>query len=146
MTPENFLSDAVTKKRRGNQIKETAAERALAAWGDQLPAWVQRLAEECDATSQAEVAGRLGYSPATLSYVLRNAYKGDLAAVELAATGVLMAKTVQCPVLGDLRADDCLHHQREPWSPNNPTRIALYKACRGGCPNFRAGARREGGR
>lgn len=127
--------------RRGNQVKNTAVERATAAWGAALRPWVQRLAEECDATSQANVAGRLGYSPATLSYVLRNAYKGDLACVELAATGALMARTVQCPVLGDLRADDCLRHQRAPWSPNNPTNIDLYKACRGGCPNFRANGR-----
>ena len=124
--------------RRGNQVKQSAVARATAAWGSALPPWVRRLAEECDATSQSKVAGRLGYSPATLSYVLRNAYKGDLASVELAATGALMARTVQCPVLGDLRADDCLRHQREPWSPNNPQRIDLYKACRGGCPNFRA--------
>ena len=124
--------------RRSNQVKETAVARAVAAWGAALPRWVRRLAEECAATSQAKVAARLGYSPATVSYVLRNAYRGDLVAVELAATGALMARTVRCPVLGDLRADDCLRHQREPWSPNNPTRIDLYKACRGGCPNFRA--------
>ena len=137
MTAENFLSAAVTKKRYRNQVKESAVARATAAWGVDLPDWVKHLAEECDETSQANVAARLGYSPATLSYVIRNAYRGDLAAVEFATTGVLMARTVSCPVLGDVRADDCLHHQREPWSPNNPTRIALYQACRGGCPNFR---------
>ena len=138
MTAEIFSSAAVTKKWRANQVKETAVARAVAAWGGALPAWVRRLAAECDASSQADVASRMSYSPATISYVVRNAYKGDLAAVELAATGALMAKMVQCPVLGDVRADDCLRHQREPWSPNNPTRIALYKACRAGCPNFRA--------
>lgn len=47
--------------------------------------------------------------------------------------------TVHCPILGELAADRCLTTQLEPFSAANPLRVALYRACRGGCPNSRLG-------
>ncbi len=114
-----------------------ALTRARAAWGDPLPDWIEALAKACDQSSQARVAGAIHYSPATLSYVLKNRYAGDLKKVEQAARGALMHKMVQCPVVGPLGADACLAHQRAPFSTRNPQRVAFYRACRSGCVNSR---------
>lgn len=123
-----------------NRLEKLSAEaRARVAWGDDLPAWILALAVECDRTSQKAAARRLGYSPATVSLVLANTYGGDLTKVEQAVRGAFMAATVACPVVGDLAADTCLNHQKAPWAPHNPQRIAFFRACRGGCANSRIG-------
>lgn len=119
--------------------KLSAAARARAAWGDDAPAWILALAAECDRTSQKAAAIRIQYSAATVSLVIANTYTGDLTKVEQAVRGAFMAATVACPVVGDLAADTCLNHQKAPWAPHNPQRIAFFRACRGGCPNSRIG-------
>lgn len=113
----------------------SAIERARAAWGDALPDWVRVLAEQCDASSQAKVAKRVGYSPATVSYVLKARYAGDMRAVEKAVRGAFMAATVDCPVLGALPSNTCLENQRRPFAATNHIRVQLYRACHGGCPH-----------
>ncbi|MEO0034388.1 MAG: hypothetical protein RLZZ501_411 [Pseudomonadota bacterium] len=112
----------------------TALERARAAWGDP-PDWVEALAQACDDASQANVARLLGVSAALVSGVLRARYQGSMAAAEQRVRGVLLAATVSCPVVGELAADACLIHQRAPWAPHNPARIAFFRACRAGCPH-----------
>ena len=92
-----------------------ALTRARAAWGNPLPDWIEALAKACDQSSQARVAGAIHYSPATLSYVLKNRYAGDARKdAERAARGASLHKMVQCPVVGPLGADACLAHQRAP--------------------------------
>lgn len=113
-----------------------ALDRARAAWGD-LPAWVEALARECDATNQARAAKRIGYSAAAVSQTLSATYKGDLSAVQRAVEGALMAATVACPVVGPLGTDQCQQNQRTPFSAANPLRIQLYRACRNGCAHSR---------
>ncbi|CUW41104.1 putative transcriptional regulator [Magnetospirillum sp. XM-1] len=117
--------------------RATAIARARAAWGESIPAWVLALAEECDRTSAKRAATLVQYSPATVSYVLSNTYRGDLAKVEQVVRGRLMAATVACPLVGDLATDLCMRHQSAEWSPHNPQRIAFYRACRAGCPHSR---------
>lgn len=112
----------------------TALGRAMQSWGD-LPDWITVLAKACDVSSQAKIAKRLGYSAATISYVLKHAYAGDVSKVEQAVRGALMGEVVDCPVVGPLSADGCLAHQREEYHPINPQRIAFHRACRSGCPN-----------
>lgn len=121
--------------------KISALARARAAWGETLPDWIEVLAREADRTSQNAAAARIRYSAATVSHVLKAAYKGDITAVEQAVRGVLMAATVNCPVVGDLATDLCLRHQRASWAPHNPQRIQFYRACRDGCPHSRLGER-----
>lgn len=117
--------------------KISALDRARAAFGEALPDWVEVLAREADRTSQNAVAVRIKYSAATVSHVLKAAYKGDITAVEQSVRGALMAVTVHCPVVGDLATDLCLRHQRAPWAPHNPQRIQFYRACRSGCRHSR---------
>ena len=119
--------------------KVSILERARQAWGPAMPPWVEVLAMACDESSQSKVAKRFGYSPSTLSYVLNAKYPGDLTAVEQAVRGALMAETVSCPVVGELASDLCLQHQKAPWAPHNPQRIAFFRACRAGCSNSRTG-------
>lgn len=119
--------------------KLSALAKAQAAWGDRLPDWVAALARECDRTSQNLAAKRVDYSSTAVSQVINGKYSGDLTAIEQAVRGVLMAATVECPVVGALASDACLNHQRAPWSPHNPQRIAFYRACRQGCPHSRLG-------
>lgn len=116
-----------------------ALARARAAWTD-LPDWVEALALACDQASQRAVAERLGYSASTVNYVLSRRYAGDLKGVEQAVRGALMAAEVLCPVVGALAADACAEHQRRPWSSVNPGRLAMWKACRSGCPHSRLAA------
>jgi hypothetical protein len=123
-----------------------ASARALTAWGDAAPDWVLALAAEADRGTARAAALSIGYSAATVSLVLANRYTGDLTAVEQVVRGRLMALTVPCPVVGDLAADTCLFHQRQPWAPHNPQRIQFYRACRSGCAHSRLAEGREGTR
>ncbi len=123
---------------------ETNLTRALAAWGVEAPAWVLELARQCDAASGARVASRLGYSPAVVSNVLRNTYKGALSRVEDRVRGRWMAATVVCPVVGDLGLDVCAENQSRPFANTNQTRTRLWKACRAGCPHSKIGGKTHG--
>ncbi len=116
-----------------------AVTRARSSWGKDVPPWVLALARACDAGSGASVAKRLGYSGAVVSQVLRNAYQGSLSRVEEVVRGAFMAETVGCPVVGEIAKDLCAEHQRRPFANTNPTRVRLYRACRGGCPHSKVG-------
>lgn len=117
--------------------RTTSIDNALAAWGETMPEWIRVLAEACDCRSQKRVAEEIGYSATVINQVLKGTYKGDLHAVEQAVRGALLAYTIECPVLGELRAHHCLEYQRQPFANTNPQRIRLYQACRSGCPHAR---------
>jgi hypothetical protein len=121
--------------------RTSVSDRARAAWGGDIPDWVLALAKACDESSQSAVAKRIGKSGALVSTVLNKAYGAGLTAVEQVVRGALMSATVDCPAVGEMPADLCITHQRETWSPHNPQRIALYRACRAGCPHSRLGGR-----
>ncbi|WP_322521186.1 XRE family transcriptional regulator [Guyparkeria halophila] len=113
--------------------------RALAiatqAWGDEMPDWIRILAAEVDVRSQRAVADAIGYSPAVISQALKGRYQGNTDRVRSAVMGAFAGATVACPVLGDLPQQDCLRHQRAPFSPTNPMRVRLYRACHSYCPH-----------
>ena len=116
-------------------MTETPVDIARTAWGTALPDWVQRLAEECTASSQAKVAARLGRSGATVSQVLRNKYAAKLDAIEEVVRGVLMDATVECPALGTISTAACRDWMiaARSFSNVNSERVRMYRACRG-CP------------
>ena len=107
---------------------------ATAAWNNTVPDWVAILAEQCDRTTQREVAEAIGYSPSVVNQVIQASYKGSLKRVKSAVEGAFMGSVVACPVLGDLPQQDCLRHQRQPFNPSNPMRVRLYRACHTTCP------------
>jgi hypothetical protein len=119
----------------------SALLKIAGAWSSQ-PDWLLALAEACDEATQAAAARRIGYSGATVSYVLNGRYTGDLKAVEAAVRDALMRGTVECPVLGEIVGEDCRKHQAAKFSAGNPQRIAVFRACRNGCRHSRLSADR----
>jgi hypothetical protein len=101
------------------------------AWGDSMPDWVLRLAQECEATSQSKVAGRLDRSSSLVSNVLRAKYPGDMTAVEDLVRGVLMSAKVACPMLGELPTHECRawRQRTKSFSGHNALRVSMFRAC-----------------
>lgn len=115
------------------------SELILEHWGASAPDWIKALAAECDRTSQGATAKRLGVSGAMVNQVLKHAYKGRYDGLESRVKGELLAETVHCPVLGEISTRQCLDEQAKPYANTNRQRVAVFKACRSGCPNYRRG-------
>jgi len=110
--------------------------KALDAWGTP-PDWVLVLAEACNMENQTAVGRRLSYSGSTISQVLSKAYPGDMERFEQIVRGVLMAETIVCPRLGEMTRNVCQTWQRRPFSTASSNAVAMYQACRSGCPHSR---------
>lgn len=108
--------------------------------GAVLPEWVQLLARECAASSQNQVARRLGYSSTLVSLVLRGKYTGDMQAVEAAVRGLFENLCVACPVLGEITPLDCRDWQKKArtFSTENSQRVRMFRACNA-CPQNKGG-------
>ena len=117
----------------------SALTTARDAWGaNAVPDWVQVLATACDATSQNRVAAKLERSPSLVSNVLRNKYRGDMAAVEELVRGVFMHETVDCPGLGNIERQVCQKWRERagrPLDPINAQYVSMHRTCRN-CPVF----------
>lgn len=114
----------------------SALAKIATTWAVQ-PDWLVALAEACDEQNQAAAAKRIGYSAATVSFVLNGRYTGDLGAVAAAVRDALMRGTVTCPVLGEILGEECRKHQAAPYNGSNPQRISIFRTCRNGCPHSR---------
>lgn len=104
--------------------------------------WVERLRGECARTSQRRVRERLrqadGFpSETVLSQVLGGKYPGRTDRLRDIVEGVYLGFRVDCPELGDIGRDECAGWQSQSWTPTNPTRIQMWRACRAGCPHSR---------
>ncbi|WP_226341230.1 hypothetical protein [Gemmobacter serpentinus] len=97
-----------------------------------MPDYVRCLADECALTSQNKVALRLGRSAALVSCVLRNKYKGDMAAVEDLVRGQFMSATIRCPALGEISTAVCRGWMTLAKTYSNETseRVRMNRACR----------------
>lgn len=98
--------------------------------------WLDELRKECEASSQAKVAERLGVSTAMINQVLRGKYKCSTARLAERVRGELLNKTVKCPVMeiGVITVRRCQDFQVRPLSTINPTQGRLWIACRK-CPH-----------
>lgn len=97
--------------------------------------WLAALQQQCETTGQADTARRLGVSPALVNKVIQGKYPGSLARIEALVRGTFMAEMVDCPILGQVTRRRCLDEQGRPFASTNPQRVALFRACRNGCPN-----------
>ncbi|PZA12438.1 transcriptional regulator [Rhodopseudomonas palustris] len=122
-------------------VKRSPIDVARAAWGDELPAWVEALALEAGRTSGVAAGKRIGYTGSLVSSVLANKYKGRLDLVEERVAGALMGAVVDCPILGEIARDRCLDEQKVGFSTSSSVRTRLYRACRGGCEHSRIGSK-----
>jgi len=101
--------------------------------------WLEVLREACERQSQVKVAKLVGYSPATISQVLKRSYRGDMAAIEGAVRGALMGGTVTCPALmQEIPTNRCMTMQRRGFSHTNAMINRIRRHCRSGeCPHSR---------
>ena len=108
-----------------------ALSKAQEAWGENMPDWIEVLAQACDATSQNQVARRIERSAALVSNVLAQKYTGDMAAVEDLVRGVFMKQTVTCPVLGELGLQTCRKWRGRAgrFQNVNSQYVTMYRAC-----------------
>lgn len=105
--------------------KITAAE----AWGT-VPDWVAALAKACDQhQSQKKVADIIGYSPATISLVLKKKYAGDYDKVEVMVRGALLEETVNCPVFALIDLKACSDYQSGKRITTGPFKNILKRRC-----------------
>lgn len=109
----------------------TPVEIARGAWPAPLPDWVEVLAIQCQEMTQKQVADRIGYSAGMVSQLLRNRYRGNLAAIEDAVRGAWMGSTVTCPVMGTIPTDTCQDWQRKAktFAPTSNHRVRMFRAC-----------------
>ncbi|MBL4750509.1 MAG: hypothetical protein JKX71_08025 [Amylibacter sp.] len=112
-----------------------AIQTAQDAWGSDMPDWVQKLAKECQASSQVKVSKRLNRSSALVNQVLKCKYKGDLKAVEDCVRGVFMDGTITCPALGVIPTNECQDWRKKArkFAGVNTLRVRMYRACTS-CP------------
>lgn len=106
-------------------------DKARAAWGAEIPEWVEALAVECGMSSQSRVAAQIGRSASLVSLVLANRYPGDLGAVEELFNGVFRSARVECPALGTIPAHECRQWREKSrrFVNVNSLRVRMYRAC-----------------
>ncbi|MGF3022623.1 transcriptional regulator [Methylobacterium aquaticum] len=107
-----------------------------ASWSDP-PDWVIALAEACRDKSQTRAAQQLGVSPSQVSQILANKYGASLDNMAEKVRGAFLGFEVECPRKGAMRRDVCLQWQAKPFAATSADRVAMYRACRSGCPNSR---------
>lgn len=108
---------------------------AREAWKGDVPDWVEAIVMACDRSSQAKVAGRLGYTAAVVSQVIRNTYRANMRAIEARARAVYLDGSVECPALGTISAETCLRWRDRSTSLTSasPAMVRMFRAC-ADCP------------
>lgn len=111
----------------------TNHQRAIEAWGPDLPEWIKLLALHADRTSQRAVADRLGKSSPYVSRIINRSYAGNYQEAENQVRSIFGEERVPCPIFGQIALKTCirsrrrtgpavnfLHHQFAKHCPNCP--------------------------
>ena len=86
------------------------------------------------ANKAGAVADMMETSRAAVSQLVNGKYPGNLDRMRARVEGVFFNRTVECPVAGEIPAQQCFSNQRKkPGS--NPMNLRFFKACRSGCPH-----------
>ena len=89
----------------------------------------------CAESIQAEVARRLGVSPAIPCGVLKGTYQGDVGGFLTRVEEVYGSSTVECPGLGEpIALGRCAVYRKREFAAINPEWVRMWKACRS-CPH-----------
>lgn len=116
----------------------TFVQKAEAAWGADLPTEIRALAERADATTGAAAAKAIEMSPATFSHLIgRKVEKHNVEKIYAKIRGALLGETVECPRKGTMSRNTCLRWQDKPFAATSADRVAMWHACRSGCPHSR---------
>lgn len=126
-----------------SEAERSFAEKAAERWSP-IPDWIGELAALADREGLRGAGAKIGYSASAVSAALSGRYGGDLARIEEMVRGALMGVVVACPALGEIGRDACLDWQRKPFAASSGIRVAVWRACRAGCPNARVAERRAG--
>lgn len=99
------------------------------AWGATPPEFIRVLDSLVRSEgSRAAAAKKIGVSRASVSTLLAGQYPS--ASTDRMEKRIMIHAVVACPLLGQLSAADCLANRQQSFSPTNPQRVALYRACR----------------
>ena len=112
----------------------TNVQRAIAAWGVDMPAWVRLLASACDTTNQRQVADRLGKSSGYVSRIINRVYSGSYEEAEVQVRAAYGSEDVLCPLWGPIPLQSCLTNRRRKAPPRNQAHH-LHAATCPTCPN-----------
>ena len=88
------------------------------------------LRQAVEKSSQAEVARRIGRSPAAVNQVLKGVYAGDTEAVLERVSAEFGGAEVECPVMGRIALSHCIENRERAFRPVNHQRVKLWKGCR----------------
>ena len=109
----------------------TNIEKAVAAWGDPLPDYVELLANAADLLGQRGAGDKIGRSNAVVSKIINRVYTGgsyeECAVIINAAFG---GNKVDCPLYGEIAQASCVRNRRRKGHPIN----ALQRQFAGACP------------
>lgn len=103
--------------------------RAIAAWGEDLPDWVRMLASACDRSTQRAVADRLGKSGGFVSRLLNRCYGARYDEPEMLVRATFGAETVECPVMGEIPLAGCVRNRRRKGAPRNHLQQIWARSC-----------------
>lgn len=117
-----------------NQALLTNVDRARAAWGADMPAWVRLLASACDVTNQRQVGEQLGKSSAWVSRILNRSYGAGYEEPELLVRAKFGTEDVVCPIWGPIALSTCVRNRRRDEPPRNHAHHLLAATCPT-CPN-----------
>lgn len=118
----------------GRPICETNVERARAAWGEELPRWIEILAAACDRTTQRRVADSLSRSSGYVSRLINRNYTGSWPEAEQLVLSTFSADTVECPVARQIALKVCIRFRRRKGTVINMVQRQFASACPT-CPN-----------
>lgn len=93
------------------------------------PDAMKLLTEKVNEIGQAEVARRIGKSPAAVSQIMSGTYKAAPDEILKRVIEVFGGMTITCPVLGEIPLSRCAEKRKLPFAATNPQRVALYRAC-----------------
>ncbi len=110
-------------------ITISALDHVLTNWNNDAPSWISDLAYECDQTSQAHVARKLGRSASLVNQLLKNKYPGDLKDIEDRFKAAFNSEMCNCPVMGQISGEKCLNYQGKKYDPSNHIAVRLFRAC-----------------
>lgn len=112
----------------------TNMQRAVAAWGEDMPRWVRLLATACDTTNQRMVGERLGRSSGYVSRLINASYPGDMDEAEKLVRAAFGDEGVVCPLWGTIPLANCMRNRRRKGPPRNQAQ-RLYRMHCPSCPN-----------
>jgi len=94
------------------------------------PDLIELLRAECNKTSQADVARKLGYSPSAINQVLKGTYPAPQKLLVKVEEVFCKEASIPCPVQGNITLARCVSNRNLPFITVNPARVQLWTACR----------------